>query len=57
MRYQRLHRWITEIINAGKQIKVGRQTGLGDVEDWLNLKNKTSPIFYYNESLIAMDRK
>ena len=57
MRYQKLHRWITEIINAGKQIKVGRQTGLGDVEDWLNLKNKTSPIFYYNESLIAMDRK
>ena len=57
MVYQKLHRWITKIINAGKQLKVERQTCLIDVVDWLNLKNKTSSIFYCNESLIAMDRK
>ena len=33
------------------------ETCLIDVEEWLNLKNKTSSIFYCNESLIAMDRK
>ena len=33
MGYQKLHRWITKIINAGKQLKVWRQTGQRDVEE------------------------
>ena len=34
MGYQKLHRWITKITNAGKQLlKVRRQTGLSDVEE------------------------
>ena len=57
MVYQKLQKSITKIINARKKLKVGRQNGLRDVEDWLKLKNKASSIFYCNESLIAMDRK
>ena len=29
----KLPQWITKIINAGKQLKVGRQAGLSDVEE------------------------
>ena len=32
MGYQKLRRWVTKIINAGKQLKVGKQTGLSSVE-------------------------